>query len=937
MKMKLCTSVAFAALLIPGVAFAQSTGSVDFDKSGADIIVTASSTKGINGVQIPDTSKAKGQLDQAFISRQTPGQTILDTINQLPGVNFQNNDPFGSAGGTLNIRGFDASRISLSFDGIPLNDTGNYALYSNQQLDPELIENVNVSYGSTDVDSPTAAATGSTVNYRTSVPTKDFGVRLVGSVGDFSFFRVFGLINTGEFTSFGTKAWFSASKATNDWFVNDFGKIDKQQFNARIYQPLGSNGDFISVAGNYNENRNNFGGSAPLRSDTNIYTQSIAAPGSALNPTLLTGAARTAGTNSSFNRFPLSGSEIPYHIERCTIGAGTPGVADAPANIVAPGASNNGTACGTSFDERYNPSNTGSIRINSRFTLASGLVLTVDPSFQYVLANGGGTVTAREGFRDINPAGGTAATSGTPTSCANVPNSATNTCRLGYFAGNPFVGKDLNGDGDLLDTVNVLAPSTTQTRRYGVIANLRWDFAEGQTVRVGYTFDRGRHRQTGEINALQTNGFPTDVFPLNNPILAANGEILQKRDRLSYATLNQVSGEYRGLFLDKKLSVSIGIRAPFYRRDLNQYCFASSAGGSVECFGRNTTLQGEIAAANPYTVNAATGLTVAGSFAPPATRRYTYSRVLPNVGFTFKAADAVSVYGSYSKGLSVPGTDNLYNQFFYNRTTTQANPTPETTDNFDAGIRYNTRQLQIQVGPWYTRFTNRLASAFDPDTQQSIYRNLGRVDKYGIDGSLDFRPIPEILLHLFGSYLKSDIKNNIQIGNCTTNTTINCATVGDPIFAYTAGKRESGASVYSFGARAQGKLGPVELGVQAKRYGRRYLNDQNIATIGCTASLVNQICPTAANTAATFAGTRGFQYTAYNPYAPGYTLVDLDARLSMGWAGLNDKTYLQFNLQNVFNKFYVGGFSGGSTTNTSVPFAQIGTPRTVIVTLNAQF
>ncbi|MEI9926858.1 MAG: TonB-dependent receptor plug domain-containing protein [Sphingomonas sp.] len=34
--------------------------------------------------------------------------------------------PFGSAGGTLTIRGFDSSRISLTFDGIPLNDTGNY-------------------------------------------------------------------------------------------------------------------------------------------------------------------------------------------------------------------------------------------------------------------------------------------------------------------------------------------------------------------------------------------------------------------------------------------------------------------------------------------------------------------------------------------------------------------------------------------------------------------------------------------------------------------------------------------------------------------------------------------------------------------------------------------------------------------------------------------
>ncbi|MFX5328505.1 TonB-dependent receptor plug domain-containing protein, partial [Acinetobacter baumannii] len=85
--------------------------------------------------------------------------------------------------------GFDNTRISQTFDGLPLNDTGNYALYSNQQLDPELIDQVNVNLGTTDVDSPTASASGSTVNYRTKLPSHDLGARLVGSIGDFNFRR----------------------------------------------------------------------------------------------------------------------------------------------------------------------------------------------------------------------------------------------------------------------------------------------------------------------------------------------------------------------------------------------------------------------------------------------------------------------------------------------------------------------------------------------------------------------------------------------------------------------------------------------------------------------------------------------------------------------------------------------------------------------------
>ncbi|MEN9683588.1 MAG: hypothetical protein RLZZ427_1339, partial [Pseudomonadota bacterium] len=131
------STVAIGIAAISAPAFAQSTGSVDFEK---EIVVTGArnTIQQVAGIASPDTSKAKAVLTAENIQRQGAGQTILDTVNQIPGVSFQNNDAYGSAGGTLNIRGFDASRISLTFDGVPLNDSGNYAIYSNQQIDPEL-------------------------------------------------------------------------------------------------------------------------------------------------------------------------------------------------------------------------------------------------------------------------------------------------------------------------------------------------------------------------------------------------------------------------------------------------------------------------------------------------------------------------------------------------------------------------------------------------------------------------------------------------------------------------------------------------------------------------------------------------------------------------------------------------------------------------------
>src|SRR4051812_36908579 len=308
----LCATTAF---VIPGVAFAQSTGTTDFENSTA-IVVTGTRNASVGGIVAPDTSKTREQLNAEFIQRQTPGQSINEVINQLPGVSFTNNDPFGSAGGTLIIRGFDNSRIAETFDGMPLNDTGNYAIFSNQMLDSELINQVNVSLGSSDVDTPSASASGSTVAYQTRTPFEHFGARLQGSYGwfeDGDYFRVFGVIDSGAFGPWGTRAFASASMATNDNVYGHRGVIYKQQYNARIYQPIGNNGDFISLAIHYNQNRNNFFGSNPLRNDR-INCQPVTGQTPAQVATCNT--ARVVGSDAS-NRFPSNRAERDYTVARC--------------------------------------------------------------------------------------------------------------------------------------------------------------------------------------------------------------------------------------------------------------------------------------------------------------------------------------------------------------------------------------------------------------------------------------------------------------------------------------------------------------------------------------------------------------------------------------------------------------------------------------------
>lgn len=725
------------------------------------------------------------------------------------------------------------------------------------------------------------------------------GGRLVGSLGEFDFRRIFASFDTGEIGPWATRAFFTASTAKNDNPFNNYGKVDKQQYNAKIYQPFGANGDFVSVGGNYNQNRNNFFGSVSLRNDRAV----------------------PAG-------FPQSRDDREYKINFvCRTDTPQPGAVDAPNQDTPPGLSD----CGTEFDRRYNPSNTGNIRINSRFTLTDKLTLTVDPSYQYVKANGGGTDTAREYGFDIDPTGGRA-------NCRTTPSSGTVNCVPGYFAGDPyFGGVDLNGDDDILDTVTILTPSQTRTHRVGVIAGLRYDINDDHIVRASYTFDRANHRQTGETGQLKRNGEPFDVFPINDPLDDSLGFVVQKRDRQSYATLHQVSGEYIGSFVDDRLTLNLGARLPFFKRDLENFCFTSSSSGFVECSGGNASTDALAAIENPYVVDPVTGRPLSGSWSPPQRRVLKYDKLLPNIGAIFDITPRISAFASYAKGLSVPGTDALYDSFFFPEDSPAAQPNPEVTDTFDVGVRYRSSKVQGQVSLWKTKFTDRLASAYDPELDQTVFRNLGRVDKWGIDGSIAYAPVRNLTLYAWGSWKDVKIKDNLQIDDAG-GAGFDCSSA-DPTTvaglrncAFTKGKEEAGSPKYTYGLSALASVWNFDFGFTAKRTGPRYVYDTNRPVF--TGDVDNLGDTNPAND----------PVQIFSSKAPAYWLVNLDARFNLRMLKGLEKSYIAFNVYNLFDKLYVGGFGGGLNQGVNSagfyanpPFVQIGAPRTISSTLSLEF
>ena len=881
-KTLLLTTCALAAF--PTTAYAQSTGTIATEEEST-IVVTGTRAQGVEGVVVPDTTKAKAQIGQELIAKQAPGQSILNTLNLVPSVNFTNSDPYGSSGGNIRIRGFDGNRISLTWDGLPLNDTGNYAIYSNQQLDPEIIEQVNVGLGVTDVDSPTASAAGGTINYRTIIPPRTLGGRVALSIGDFGYTRAFGELDLGTFGPFDTRAFIAASTAINDKFKGP-GQINKRQFNARIYQSLGSNGDFISLAGHYNRNRNAFYRNPSLSDLRGIFgVTEIPATITPASPLEINGFSDAQQDQLfSFDNLASCARTTPLRgvVQNDNSGTGANGTGTSAPAVLGSTANNplNTASCSNFYGVRINPSNTGNVRAQSRFTLRDGLLLTIDPSFQYTLANGGGSTAFSETARQLR-------------------------------GGSTAAGLDLNGDGDFLDTIRLYTPNNTNTRRWGVTSSLVWEAAPGQRIRVAYTYDRGHHRQTGEWGFLDAIGNPESPFGGRNAtaVLDPTGYQLQQRNRLSYALLNQISGQYIGQFFDRRLRVEVGVRRPFFKRELSQYCYTQASGsGFGYCSSEVLGTTPIAAAAGNFVVPAdyapAAGATVpSNAYYAPFEATYKFGKLLPNVGFTYRVAGPVSVFGSFAKGFSAPRTDNLYRRPI-------VTIDPEETKAFDLGARYTSRRVQAQATAWKINYSNRIVSSFNQDLGISLDRNVGKVDSKGVDASVAVQPIRWLSLIGLLSYIDTELKQNVEVGSVAFNTalpagliycngTAPTATSG-PVTtcAPTAGKFVPETPKWQVGGRANVDLGSVEFGIQGKRVSSRFLTDVNDVRV------------------------------------KGYTLVDADARFGLDFLGKGgEKMYLQLNVQNLFNKFYLGNFSTQIRAADN-PNVSLGGPRTFLATLN---
>ncbi len=870
----LCATTALAtSLLLAGSAFAQSTAT-----QVQELIVTgARGQPTVSGV-ITQVQEAKDVaiINQEFFSHQAAGQNFAQLINLLPGVSYTSEDSYGNLSGDLRIHAFDGPHIGITIDGVPVNDSGNYAIFPGEYLLPEITDHITVNLGATSVDSPTASALGASVDIISKIPTKDRELIIAPTVGSNNLTRYYVEGETGEFGPWGTRFMLSANYDHYDKFVGAGDEL-KEGFDARIYQPL-KGSDFVSLAAGF-----------LLEHD---YFYDTSSPAQFDQPQFGIGK-----NNLDYNTQWAPPTAIFNHIDTPPVGPPTSQIINKGIN---PGFLQGNDPFGGGLEGNYwglhpNPVIFGTIRGTSKFSINDKLSVTFDPSFFYTLANGGGVFATKE--NDPRLKGNN----------VNAP------------------GVDLNGDGDTLDTVNLYGPSNTNTRRYGLLTAVLYDLDENNHFSLNYTFDDAHHRQTGELGYIDpVTGLPGSIFGGKDgwgstKVKTSDGSILRTRDRASVALLNQVAANYIGKFMDDRLHINIGVRAPFFKRELNQFCYTFN-GTTVQCDSVDPTLvqsalAKDIAAfstapanAKPSNaVNLNTILLGAGSttikydpltglpnFRLPFRQTVNYKHVLPNVGVTYRLSDAQQVYATYAQGFSAPKTDDLY-------TSATAVVQPESSDNYAVGWRYQTSAITTSFSLWDVEWKNHIVQSFDPtDPTVSIDRNLGNIRIYGVDLEAGAHPFEHFTIYANAEFSKSKVMSDEVV-----------ATAGTLALALPTKGKElvlSPDQAYSMNARYD--FGWIDVGGNVEYKAKRFLDDMNTVSM------------------------------------PDTTFVNVDARMPITWWGAQN-TYLQFNVSNLTNTRQPDRVS--SVTNATavvVPGGTIGAksffytynaPRTLSVTLHAQF
>ena len=406
-----------------------------------------------------------------------------------------------------------------------------------------------------------------------------------------------------------------------------------------------------------------------------------------------------------------------------------------------------------------NPFENAIVSLSGSFKIAENTFIKVQPYLWYGYGTGGVQQRAQREFEFLN----------TTTGVRNAT-------------------VDLNGDGDVLDTIIVANSSVTKTNRPGITTEVSHLIGNHQ-LKVGLWYERAEHKQTGPMVGVDANGNPVDQWLRDGRILRPDGSEFNSRNWVTISPSYQLYGSDSFSFMNDRGLLTLGVRAPQITRKFSNI---GNEGGSTVNFTRNYTIEKK------------------------------FSEVLPQIGVRFNLDREQQVFMNVGKNFRAPpnfafaptnGNVTITNGVAVLTGDIKA----ETAINTDIGYRLQNKAVTFSATVFNTDFKDRQATAFDPNTLRSIYTNAGKARTRGIE--IEAGTVPINGWSMYGSLTvqKSKVLNDIRAS----------ATQVLP----TTGKEFALTPTMLAGLSLQYSNGPIYARVKAKRTGRQYatlLNDEEV-------------------------------------------------------------------------------------------------------------
>ncbi|MBN3058460.1 TonB-dependent receptor [Pectobacterium versatile] len=196
-----------------------------------------------------DSAKSRSTVTKDALDKMPAAGNAIDKLKYTAGLNVSSNDSSGLSGVSYTMRGMSADQVGLSSDGIPVNDSGDYAVYPNGMGDPENLEQIFVTQGSSEMDGPHIGASGGNIGLVSHRPAKEFGGFIKQTFGSNNLSKTFARLETGKHNGF--SSWLSYSYTDSDkWRGAGYSRADKVEWNG-LYEH--ENGHSSSLIVKYNQ------------------------------------------------------------------------------------------------------------------------------------------------------------------------------------------------------------------------------------------------------------------------------------------------------------------------------------------------------------------------------------------------------------------------------------------------------------------------------------------------------------------------------------------------------------------------------------------------------------------------------------------------------------------------------------------------------------